>query len=67
MTIAKRLRVIWAAIRQDWHQERCDECGATWWADRRCVPSCGECLDCEDRKFGEWKREWDKRQSKGAA
>lgn len=54
MTIKKRLRVLWAAVTQDWHHEHCDDCKAAWWSDRRCVPSSGLCMDCEDRQFAEW-------------
>jgi hypothetical protein len=32
MTLRKRLRVLYAALTQEWHEKRCGECGATWMA-----------------------------------
>ncbi len=54
MSITKRLLVIWASLTQSWHLEKCEDCPNTWWSDRRCVPSSGQCLECEDRAFAEW-------------
>lgn len=32
MSITKRLRVIVAALTQEWHEKVCGECGSTWMA-----------------------------------
>lgn len=62
MSWQKRLRVIWAALTQDWHLETCETCPNTWWSDRRCVPSTGQCLECEDRHFADWMQKQQARQ-----
>lgn len=68
MSLNKRLRVIWAALRQDWNQETCRTCGSSWWVDRRAVPSGLECQDCEDRRFNEWLADYEAaNKQKGAA
>lgn len=66
--IVKRLRVLYAAWRQDWNQETCRRCQQTWWVDRRAVPSGLECQDCEDRHFNQWLEDYEQQQQrKGAA
>ena len=32
MSLRKRLRILLAALKQEWHQKTCAECSATWWA-----------------------------------
>lgn len=32
MTLRKRIRQMWAAASQEWHQQTCSECGSTWMA-----------------------------------
>ena len=69
MTWRKRLRVLVAALTQDWTLEACHRCHQTWWVDRRAVPSGLECQDCEDRQFDLWRKEYEaaQQQKKGAA
>lgn len=47
MTFSKRLRAIWAACMQEWHQKRCCECGARWMAvgplREELISVCDEC------------------------
>lgn len=32
MSITKRIRIMWYAAYQDWHQQTCSECGSKWMA-----------------------------------
>lgn len=41
-----RLRIVWAAVRQDWHQKTCGECRQSWWSegpDRELIGLCDAC------------------------
>jgi len=69
MSLRKRLRVLWAAVTQEWHEEVCAGCGTRWWADLRCVPSGMDCMTCEYRHFDAWKQKYDAKQriTKGVA
>lgn len=48
MTFGKRLRVLWAASYQEWHQKTCAECSFTWWAEGKLRPEVIDICDaCE--------------------
>jgi hypothetical protein len=58
MTLRKRLRVMWAAMRQDWHQHVC-ACGRTQWIEGRDTwgdPSM--CVSCEGQHFDQWLQDY---------
>lgn len=72
MSLRKRLKVLWYSLTQEWSEETCSTCGATWFTDARCVPSEPDCASCEGKAFEAWlvrdrvRREMQE-QSKGAA
>lgn len=53
MTFTKRLRVLWAALSQEWHQHTC-LCGATCWIEGRQTWAQQQCSDCESRQMAAW-------------
>jgi hypothetical protein len=54
MTLAKRWRVIVAAIRQDWHEHKC-KCGRTQWVEGTDTwTDQSECVPCESKAFEAW-------------
>ena len=64
--LRKRLRVLWAATCESWHQHHCD-CGVSWYC---CAPKmcrgADVCVDCEERQMDAWEQEYEKRM-KGVA
>ena len=47
MSITKRLRVIVAALTQEWHEKTCAECGGTWMAVGPQTDLIAICDNCE--------------------
>lgn len=68
MSLAKRLRVIVAALTQNWTSFTC-QCGEVVWVS----DTAGNLLDgqqcdaCEAKAFDAWERDYTARQQKGAA
>jgi hypothetical protein len=66
MSLAKRLRVLLAAWRQEWHQKTCDHCRTTWWVegrDHRLISVCDACESALlDRMANDLERDYLKRQ-----
>lgn len=62
MSISKRLRLIFAALRQDWHQHTC-HCGRTQWVEgKEGWTDPFECTRCESEAFEAWQAEYEARQ-----
>ncbi len=55
MSITKRLRVLWAGLRQSWVEEECVSCKREYWSQAS-VNRPGEnmCPECETRTFARW-------------
>lgn len=54
MTLKKRLRVILAALTQQWHEKRCAECGGSWMAvgpQTDLIAICDACEITEMERF----------------
>lgn len=69
MTIQKRLRVIWAALTQEWSEDRC-KCGASQLVSGERWSDPVMCVSCEAKKFDEWMQDYQaskRNQAKGAA
>lgn len=69
MSLRKRLRVIWAALTQDWREDRC-KCGASQFVSGERWSDPVMCVSCESRQFDKWMLEFQTRQQqqrKGAA
>lgn len=71
MSLTKRLRIFWALLHQEWHQQTCGDCQATWWAIGPAHPELIRICDaCEIRllndMFEQAEAEY-QRQTKGAA
>lgn len=64
MSRIKRLRIVWAALTQDWRQETCPTCGDTWYAVTRATPSGLWCQTCEGKQFEVWHRDYIQRQQR---
>jgi hypothetical protein len=52
MSIRKRLRVLKAALTQDWREVTCPTCGFMWFTqqDGELWPG-GQCAECEAKQF----------------
>ena len=55
MSLTKRLRILWAALTQDWQEKRC-ACGSVTWSQRQ-EPEPFVCDACEIRQFEQWMTE----------
>jgi hypothetical protein len=53
MTWRKRLRVIKAALTQQWHTHSCEDCDLTWHCQGKAcnVWPVGPCADCQRKAF----------------
>lgn len=52
MTFAKRLRLLYAAYKQEWHQKTCAECSFTWWSQGKLRPELIDICDfCESENM----------------
>lgn len=62
MTLRKRMKVIFAAVTQSWHQKVCGDCGEPWWSegrDRQLICICDRCeARLLDRMFDTLEREY---------
>ena len=47
MSIRKRLRILWAAATQTWHEKQCAECGNKYWAVGPATDLIAICDRCE--------------------
>ena len=58
MSLKKRLRVLWAALTQRWHEHQCRTCHDTWFCQgTNCELYPGEeCGACADAGYSEWAR-----------
>ena len=58
MTLRKRLRVLWAALRQNWHQHACLDCPETWCCQgvtcKSGQPLMTRCATCEATQHEQW-------------
>jgi hypothetical protein len=55
MSWRRRLRIIWAAMRQDWHLESCADCGEVYWMEGSIRhPRCLACPLCEMKTMDEF-------------
>ena len=61
MTLRKRLRVILAALRQEWHEKTCGECGSTWMAVGKPTDLIAICDACELKEMERFTEEMNKR------
>jgi hypothetical protein len=52
----RRLRVVWAALTQDWHEHTCQRCRQSWWCQgAECSLWPGlECEACTVHHFEDW-------------
>lgn len=58
MSLTKRLRVIWAALTQQWQPERCRSCARYYWTQAAVErPADAMCPECETKAFGAWLNE----------
>lgn len=69
MTLAKRFRIFWAALTQQWREETCTRCGDTWFSVSRSLPTDVFCMVCEERQRNAWVTDFLKRveEKKGVA
>ena len=67
MSLFKRLRVLWAALTQEWSEESCAACGASWM--QQGVKVSDLCLVCDAKETNRWLDELEQRfgREKGAA
>lgn len=69
LSLRKRLRVIVAALRQQWHQKTCGECQQQYWVEGRDYELIAVCDACESRLLDQMgadlERQWQQRQLKG--
>lgn len=70
MTARKRLRVILAALRQEWHQKTCCECGFTWMAvgpyREELIDTCDACEAAQLDRMAEFhEREYQRLKAEG--
>lgn len=59
MTLRKRLRVLWAALSQRWHQHTCQTCQDAWYCQGAVCAAFTvdhECAGCLTKHFNEWER-----------
>jgi hypothetical protein len=62
MTLAKRWRVIVAALSQDWHEHKC-KCGRTQWVEGTDTwTDETECGPCETKAFNSWVAKYEARE-----
>ena len=55
MSIKKRLRIVWAALSQNWHMNTCQHCKTTQWVEGLEMWSDSvECLACELKAYEAW-------------
>ena len=55
MTFRKRLKQLWAAAYDEWHQQTCCECGFTWMAVGPARPELIRLCDrCELQQLDAW-------------
>lgn len=66
---AERLRVLWAALIQEWHQKQCSDCEATWMAvgpyHHDLIDRCDDCAQAEIDRFAAHTEEEFQRAMKG--
>lgn len=71
MSIKKRLKVLWAALTQQWTEHACDECGDSWWEVGRDQLAPRTCAACEgeafDRYMNALEARFQEQDKKGAA
>lgn len=61
MTLRKRLRVVLAALRQEWHDKTCAECGKTYLAVGPPTHLIAICDACELKEMERFQVEMNKR------
>ena len=54
MTIWKRLRILWAALTQNWQEYRC-ACGEVGYSSVAFETPSEVCLDCEAERYERWR------------
>ena len=58
----KRLRILWAALTDTWHQETCKQCGDRVWVQGHRRWSDPElCVPCETKQFDKWAEQYQAR------
>lgn len=69
MTFKKRLRVMWAAAFQTWHQKQCGECRTRFWVEGPDYEFIAICDACEakllDTMASDLERQWQQRALRG--
>jgi hypothetical protein len=53
MTLAKRCRIVWAALTQDWRDFTC-RCGLVGYTSAAFSVDPELCSDCEARRYEQW-------------